>query len=55
MLSLITLFQGVDEDVLYDVEPSFTNIPIEELVNYIIEQIDDQKMLIPTDFQKIVG
>ena len=39
MLSSISPLQDDEEDVLYDVESLFTNILIEETINYIIEQI----------------
>ena len=39
MLSSIPPLQGDEEDVSYDAEPLFTNIPIEETVSCIIEQI----------------
>ena len=39
MLSSIPLLQDDKEDVSYDVESLFTNIPIQETINCIIEQI----------------
>ena len=39
MLSSIPPLQDDEEDVSYDVESLFTNIPIEETINYIIAQI----------------
>ena len=39
MLSSIPPLQDDEGDVSYDVESLFTNIPIEETINYIIEQI----------------
>ena len=48
MLSSIPPLQDDEENVSYDVEPSFTNILIEETINYIIEQIHVHiKLLIP--------
>ena len=38
MLSSIPPLQDDQEDVSYDVESLFTNIPIEETINYIMEQ-----------------
>ena len=40
-------FQDDEEDVSYDVESLFTNIPIEETINYSIEQIYVHKKLTP--------
>ena len=37
--------QGHKEDVSHDVEPLLTNIPIEELINHIIEKIYVHKKL----------
>ena len=31
--------ENVEEDVSYDVESLFTNIPVKETVNYILDQI----------------
>ena len=45
MLSSIEPLQDDDEDASYDVELLFTNIPIEEIDNYIIEQIYVHKRL----------
>ena len=39
MLSSIPPLQDYEEDVSYDVESLFTNIPIQETINYITEQI----------------
>ena len=47
MLSSIPPLQGDEEDVSYDAESLFTNIPIEETVSYIIEQIYVHKNLTP--------
>ena len=47
MLSSIPPLQDDEEDVLYDEESLFTNIPIEETINYIIEQIYVPKKLTP--------
>ena len=47
MLSSIPPLQDDEEDVSYDVESLFTNIPIEELINYIIDQIYVHKKLTP--------
>ena len=47
MLSSIPPLQDDEEDVSYDVESIFTNIPIQETINYIIEQIYVHKKLTP--------
>ena len=47
MLSSIPSLQDDEEDVSYDVESLFTNILIEESINYIIEQIYVHKRLTP--------
>ena len=47
MSSSILPLQGDEEDVSYDAESLFTNIPIEETVNYITEQIYVHKNLTP--------
>ena len=47
MLSSIPPLQDDEEDVSYDVESLFTNIPIQETINYIIEQIYVHKKLAP--------
>ena len=47
MLSSIPPLQDDEEDVSYDVESLFTNIPIQETINYIIEQIYVHKKLTP--------
>ena len=39
MLSSISPLQMTKEDVSYDVESLLTNIPIEETINHIAEQI----------------
>ena len=39
MLSSIPPLEDDEEDVSYDVKSLTTNIPIEETINYIIEQI----------------
>ena len=47
MLSSIPPLQDDEEDVSYDAESLFTNIPIQETINYIIEQIYVHKKLMP--------
>ena len=47
MLSSIPPLQDDEEDVSYDVESLFTNILIEETINYIIDQIYVHKKLTP--------
>ena len=47
MLSSLPPLKDDEEDVSYDVESLFTNIPIEETINYIIEQIYVRKKLMP--------
>ena len=47
MLPSIPTLQDDEEDVSYDVESLFTNIPIQETINYIIEQIYVHKKLTP--------
>ena len=47
MLSLIPPLQDDEEDVSYDVESLFTNIPIQETINYITEQVYVHKKLTP--------
>ena len=47
MLSSIPPLQDNEEDVSYDVESLFTNFLIEEIINYITEQIYVHKKLIP--------
>ena len=37
--------ENVEEDVSYDVESLFTNIPVKETVNYILDQIYVHKAL----------
>ena len=58
MLSSIPPLQDDEEDVSYDAESLFTNIPIQEKIKYITEQIHVHKTLttnlFKTDFQKIV-
>ena len=39
MLSSVPPLQDDEEDVSYDVESLFINIPIQETINYIIEQL----------------
>ena len=39
MLSSIPSLQDDEEDVSYDVESLFINVPIQETINYIIEQL----------------
>ena len=45
--------QDDEEDVSYDVESLFTNIPIEETINYNIDQIYAHKKLTPV-FSKLI-
>ena len=47
MLSSIPPLQDDEEDVSYDVESLLTNIPIQETINYINEQIYVHKKLTP--------
>ena len=47
MLSSIPPLQDDEEDVPYDVESLLTNIPIQETINYINEQIYVHKKLTP--------
>ena len=47
MLSSIPPLQDDEEDVSYDLESLFTNIPLQETINYIIEQIYVHKKLMP--------
>ena len=47
MLSSIPTLQDDGEDVSYNVESLFTNIPVGETTNYINEQIYVHKNLIP--------
>ena len=47
MLSSIPPLQDNEEDVSYDAESLFTNIPTEKTINYIIVQIYVHKKLIP--------
>ena len=58
MLSSISPLQDY-KDVSYDVELLFTNISIEETINYIIEQIlcliKSWHNLFEIDFQKIIA
>ena len=37
--------ENEEEDVSYDVESLFTNIPLKETVNYILDHIDIHKIL----------
>ena len=46
MLSSIPPLQDGVVDVSYDIDSLFTNIPVEETINYIIEQICAHKMLV---------
>ena len=50
---VIPPLQDNEEDVSYDVESLFTNISIEETVNYIIEQIYIHKKLAPICSKRI--
>ena len=43
----IPFLHDQEEDVSYDVESLFINIPIEKTINYIIEQIYVHKKLTP--------
>ena len=47
MLSSIPPLQDDEKDASYDVESFFTNIPIEETINQIIDQIYFLKKLTP--------
>ena len=47
MLSPITPLQDDEEDVSYDAESLFINIPIQETINYIIKRIYVYKKLTP--------
>ena len=47
MLSSIPPLQDDEEDVSYDVQSLFINIPIKETINYITEEIYVQKKLTP--------
>ena len=47
MLSSIPPLQIDEEDVPYDDESLFTNIPMQETINYITEQISIHKKLTP--------
>ena len=47
MLSSIPPLQDDEEDVSYDFESWFTNIPIQETINYIFEQVYVHKNLTP--------
>ena len=47
MLFSIPPLQDDEEYVSYDVESLFTNIPIQETINYITEQIYIHKKLTP--------
>ena len=47
MLSSIPPLQDYEEDVAYDVESLFTNIPIEQTINCITEQVYVHKKLMP--------
>ena len=37
--------ENEEENVTYDVEPLFTNIPLKETVNYVLDQIYVQNAL----------
>ena len=45
--------ENVEEDVSYDVESLFTNIPVKETVNYILDQIYVHKAL-PQIFSRLI-
>ena len=47
MLSSIPPVQDDKEDISYHVESLFTNIPIEETINYVIDQNYAHKKLMP--------
>ena len=47
MLSSIPPLQDGEVDVSYDIDSLYTNIPVEETINYIIEQIYVHKILVP--------
>ena len=47
MLSSVPPLQDDEEDVSYDAESLFINIPIQETINYIIKQIYVYKKLTP--------
>ena len=47
MLSSMAPLQNDEDDISYDAGSLFTNFPIDERVNYIIEQMQVQKKLIP--------
>ena len=47
MLSSIPPLQDDEEDVSYDVQSLFINIPLKETINYITEEIYVQKKLTP--------
>ena len=53
MLSNLPPLSEDEEDVSYDVESLFTNIPIKETIDYIIEQIYTHKKLKPICSQLI--
>ena len=55
MLSLIPLLQNDEKDVSDDDESLFTNIPLEQTINYIIEQIYVHKKLMPIRRQYFVS
>ena len=47
MLSIFPPLLDDEEDLSYDVESLFTNIPIKDTIKYIIEQIYTHKKLKP--------
>ena len=53
MLSLVPPLQDNEEDVSYDDESLFANIPTQETINYITEQIYVHKKLTPICFKLI--
>ena len=55
MLSSVPSLQDDEEDISYDVESLFTNIPMEETINYITEQIHVHKKLTPICSKLISG
>ena len=58
VLSSIPSLQDDKEDVSHDVGALFTSILMEETINYIIEQINIQKVntsLFETDFEKVIS
>ena len=55
MLSSIPSLQDDEDDVSYDVDSLFTNIPVEETIKYIIKQIYVHKKLTPICSKLISG